>query len=113
IPLELARVFDRVLSATHLSRPSDIGDELVRDIQLLGATDVVFYVPDYAQEVLIPVPAESSPKRDEHSIEGTMLGRAYTTMSILQAPTTPPSERARVWMPLLDGTDRLGALELT
>lgn len=113
IPVELATVFERVLAATHLSRPSDVGTELARDVQLLGARDVVFYVPDYAQEVLIPVPAESSPEREVHSVDGTMLGRAYTSTSILQAPTSPPSDRLRVWMPLLDGTDRVGAVEMT
>lgn len=112
-PVELAAVFERVLAATHLSRPSDVGEELVQDIQPLGARDVVLYVPDYAQEVLVPVPATGSPPREVHSVDGTMVGRAYATTSILQAPTSPPSDRMRVWMPLLDGTDRVGAMELT
>ena len=113
LPVELTRAFDRVLAATHLSRPSDVGDELVRDIEPLGAADVVFYVPDYAQEVLTPVPATNSPDREVHAIDGTMLGRAFTTSTILQAPTTPSSGRVRLWIPLLDGTNRVGAMELT
>src|SRR3954471_21135929 len=112
LPVRMAEVFERVLSSTHLTRPSDVGTELVRDLEPLGATDVVFYLPDYAQEVLIPLPAQGSPARNEQVIDGTMIGRAYTSASILQAPSLTP-DRIHVWMPLLDGTDRVGAVELT
>jgi hypothetical protein len=113
LPSEMASAFERVLAATHLTRPSDVATELVRNVAPLGAEDVVFYVPDYAQEVLVPLPAEKSPERTEQSIEGTMIGRSYTTTSILQAPMPTQRDRIRVWIPLLDGTDRVGAVEMT
>ena len=112
LPVRMAEVFERVLSSTHLTRPSDIGTELVRNLEPLGATEVVFYLPDYAQEVLLPLPAQGSPPRNEQVIDGTMIGRAYTSVSILQAPSLTP-DRMHVWMPLLDGTDRVGAMEMT
>src|ERR1700712_2232266 len=107
----MAGVFERVLSSTHLTRPSDVATELVRQLEPLDAAEVVFYLPDYAQEVLIPLPAKGSPDRREQSVDGTMIGRCYTSVSILQTPTGP--DRAHVWIPLLDGTDRVGAMELT
>ena len=72
----------------------------------------MIYLPDYAQEVLIPVPAETSPERTPQTVDGTMLGRAYASTTILQSSTEEPG-RLRVWMPMLDGTDRVGAMELT
>jgi hypothetical protein len=113
LPDEFALAFERVLADTHLTRPSDVGTALVRNLERVGAEDVVFYVPDYAQEVLVPIPAEKSPTRAIQSIEGTMVGRAYTTTSILQSPIPEGGGRMRVWVPLLDGTDRVGAMELT
>jgi serine/threonine protein phosphatase PrpC len=109
----VADVFDRVLAATHLSRPSDVGTVLVREAAGLGAADVVLYLPDYAQEVLVPLPADGSPERSIQQVDGTMVGRAYASTTILQSPTAGRAGRIRVWLPLLDGTDRVGAMELT
>ena len=50
--------------------------------------------------------------RGEAAVEGTMPGRCFATTTILQAPADVP-ERRRLWLPLLDGTDRLGVLALT
>src|SRR4051794_33374108 len=48
--VELADVFERILAATHLSRPADVGSVLAREAAALGAAEVVFYLPDYDQE---------------------------------------------------------------
>ncbi|HEU5035164.1 MAG TPA: GAF domain-containing SpoIIE family protein phosphatase [Mycobacteriales bacterium] len=94
------------LRRTHLSGPADIARVAAEQAAEFGASDLVLYLADYEQRRLIPVeqPAEPVP------IEGTLVGRAFATTSILR---TDAGDGTRLILPLLDGTERLGVLELT
>jgi serine phosphatase RsbU (regulator of sigma subunit) len=103
-------VFNGLLAETHLSRPDDLATVLAEQAARLGATDLVLYLTDYEQVTLVPVPA---PGR-EHPllrIEGTLAGRAFTEHAGQQAEL--PGGVRRLWLPLIDGTDRLGAVGMT
>jgi serine phosphatase RsbU (regulator of sigma subunit) len=51
---------------------------------------------------------------DALSIGSTLAGRAYQTVTIQSAPArTVDGENYQVWIPLVDGTARLGVLRLT
>ena len=101
------------LRRTHLSHPSELADIVVDELEdALGAVDVVLFLVNAEQTELVPVPSERSPARGEQLIEGTMAGRCFAASTVLSAPSELP-DRRRVWLPVLDGTDRLGALELT
>ncbi len=102
-----------LLRRTHLCKPSDLPDVVVEEAEAgVGATDVVLYLVNYEHTALVPVPARRSPSRPEQPLDGTMAGRAFTSSTILVAVADDPGRR-RLWLPLLDGTDRLGTLELT
>lgn len=108
-----AGLFDGFLRRTHLCRPSQLADVVVEEVgQALGASDVVLYLANYEQAALVPVPSKRSPERAEQGIETTMPGRAFATTTILDAAAELPGRR-RLWVPILDGTDRMGTLELT
>ncbi len=109
----LAEALERVFAATHLTRPADVATVLAREATRLGAEDLVLYLVDYTQEVLLPLAAEDRPERAPQSVDGTMAGRTYATAAVLQAPVPDDPARVRVWLPLLDGTDRIGVLETT
>ncbi len=101
------------LRRTHLCKPSDLADVVADQAEAsLQATDVVLYLVNYEQSALAPVPARRSPQRSAQAVEGTMAGRAFTSGEALSVLADQPSHR-RLWLPLLDGTDRLGTLELT
>jgi hypothetical protein len=71
---------------------------------------VVLYVIDHAQRTLIPVPSPDAAGRTPLPVQGTVAGRAFASSAIVPVE----EEHAhRVWLPLLDGTDRLGAIEMT
>jgi serine/threonine protein phosphatase PrpC len=67
---------------------------------------------DYEQALLVPVQGSATPSFEPLSIAGTMAGRAFSGSTILRA-SVDGNGRQRVWLPLLDGTERLGTLGLT
>ncbi len=77
----------------------------------LGASDVVLFLVNREETALVPVPSGRSPLRPEQGIEATMAGRCFAGTNVLTVPTEDP-HRQRMWVPLLDGTDRTGVLEL-
>ena len=73
------------------------------------AADVTVHVIDYELDSLMPLaPAPGVPL----SVTGTMAGRAFSTTTALRA-TPDEGSGERLWMPLVDGTERLGTLGLT
>jgi Stage II sporulation protein E (SpoIIE) len=70
---------------------------------------VVIYLVDYEQRLLSPVETADGPAREPCAVETTLPGRAFRQVEIL------PSEAGsapRLWVPLLDGAERLGILEV-
>lgn len=105
-----ADVVRMLLDAGAHARPDDL-PLLVREVgELLGATEAVVYVVDYQQLVLTPMLHKVSDlARDPLPVEGTLAGRAYAGMHTLQAGRPGA---VTVWLPLTDGAQRLGVIEL-
>jgi len=107
-----ARLFEGFLRRTHLSRPSELADVVVEELEdALGASAVVLFLENHEQTALVPVPSRRSPTRANQPIDGTMAGRAFATSEII----TVRGELAgssRLWLPVLDGTERMGVLEV-
>jgi serine phosphatase RsbU (regulator of sigma subunit) len=106
------RLLTSFLRRTHFSQPSQLADIVAEELEgAFGATDVVLFLTNREQTALVPVPASRSPHRGEQLIEATMAGRCFSTTTVLMAPAEP-SPRRRIWLPVLDGTERMGVLEL-
>jgi hypothetical protein len=99
-----------LVQASHLAVPDDVPALLVEHARGLGAEDAALYLVDYEQRVLAPVPNSDGPDREEVLIDATLAGWCYRTLEIQQ--TTGDDGRARMWVPVLDGVERLGVLEL-
>jgi serine phosphatase RsbU (regulator of sigma subunit) len=92
--------------------PASVADVVVGMAAEVGATDAILYLVDFAQETLEPLPSRTTHAEVPHSeaVAGTMAGRAFIT----QAPAI--AERpagARVWVPVVEGSDRTGVLAVT
>ncbi|RJK96000.1 PP2C family protein-serine/threonine phosphatase [Vallicoccus soli] len=143
MPVEGAlALFLGLLGRTHLSAPAEVAAAVAETVRSAGGDGAVAYLVDYEQRHLVPVPArpargvsvlgwpgEGEPAADELgrggddealvaarraealALEGTMAGRCWVASEILQAPEVPG--RQRLWLPLLDGTERVGVLTLT
>lgn len=102
-----------LLRRTHLSAPSDLPMVVAETAAQIGATDVVVYVIDYEQATLIPLPGAPGGESEPLSVTGTVAGRAFSSTSILRTPVDDGARGERLWLPLLDGTERLGTLALS
>ena len=71
--------------------------------------EVGVYLVDQEQHQLVPVPPEGAGDRARLDVEGSLAGRAFRTVQILSSNR---GNRPRLWVPLLDGADRLGVLEV-
>jgi hypothetical protein len=96
-----------LLRRTHLSTPSDIPDVVADQARAIGARDVAIYLVDRDLSALVPA-SGGAPL----SVSGTVAGRAFADTRILRAQGDAPGEQ-RLWLPLLDGTDRVGVLGMS
>jgi stage II sporulation SpoE-like protein len=102
-------MFMEVLRRTHLSTAADLSTLLAEEARRIGIDALVMYLVDYEQKVLVPVPGPDSDDRDVLTVRASVGGRSFSAGTILD---TEAEGGRRVWLPLLDGTERLGVLEL-
>jgi hypothetical protein len=105
------RMLQEVLRRTHLSAPSQLVAVMAEEARRIGVDSLVVYLVDYEQKLLVPVPAPDSVGREPLPVLGTVAGRAFTTTSIVGIEADDGRGR-RLWLPLLDGTERLGVMDL-
>jgi hypothetical protein len=104
-----AELLQELLRRTHLSAPADLAAVVADQAGSIGARDVAIYVADLELSTLIPLPGGAGDLRPL-SIAGTLAGRAFSTSAVLSAGATDAPDPVRVWVPLLDGTERVGVI---
>ncbi len=100
------------MRAAQDADPASIPDVIVRVAADLGGTDVVVQLVDFAQTTLEPLPDRTThfelPRSEE--VASTMAGRAFVDQHPVVAPR---GDSFRVWVPVVEGSDRTGVLSLT
>ncbi|MFB4262331.1 PP2C family protein-serine/threonine phosphatase [Nonomuraea sp. GTA35] len=108
-----AAMFGALISASHTSTLEQIPGLVAEQAARVGLSDVVIYLADLQQEVLSPLISRPAPagarESGEICIEGTVAGRAFQHGRILPVSVRDPRQW---WVPLVDGTDRLGVLRI-
>lgn len=92
--------------------PASLPGLLATSAAEVGATDVTVYLVDFGQSVLEPLPdlqTHADLPTTEH-VTSTMAGRAFLTQSAVVAARP---EGMRVWVPIIEGSDRTGVVALT
>ncbi len=100
------------LRATATTDPASVPALVAATVEGLGATDIVVYVVDAEQVLLIPLPDELThvDLPQPEGVATTMAGRAFTT----QAPVTVDrAEGTRIWVPVVAGSIPSGVLAMT
>ncbi len=100
----------QLLRQSHHARPEDLPEMAMRAAVLAGATGMIMYVVDHQQRELLPLLGGSAPKREPLNVEGTVAGRAY--MLVTPCPGGADEAGVRLWLPLLNGSERIGVLEV-
>jgi serine phosphatase RsbU (regulator of sigma subunit) len=99
-----------LLHASHHLPADRLGTVVAEHARMLGASEAVVYLGDYELHALIPVPGEGVPPRAPLVIDGSVGGNAFRRIDV-----TRSSEQegiSRLWVPLLDGAERNGVLEM-
>jgi serine phosphatase RsbU (regulator of sigma subunit) len=108
------RVIAELLSRSHLMRLADVSHALTQAALPLGVSAARIYLADLQQRQLALLSPGEGQGADALPIGATLAGRAYQTMTIQSAPVRGANgENYQVWIPLVDGTARLGVLSLT
>ncbi|MGA2208602.1 MAG: PP2C family protein-serine/threonine phosphatase [Acidimicrobiales bacterium] len=104
--------YGAALRSLHDLAPSAAVDALAKVAHSAGAVDVVVYLVDFDQTVLTPVPARSTHVEAPvgQSVHGSEAGRAFRERRLL---TESRPEGARIWVPILEGSDCTGVVALT
>jgi hypothetical protein len=96
-----------LLEGTELAPP----ERLAAAVETAGAAlgvRVTVYLADYEQRALHPLARTASPDATGMRIDTTLPGRAFQQVRMLPMEGREP----RLWVPLLDGSERLGVLAI-
>jgi hypothetical protein len=105
------RIAAHLLERSHLVPPEGIAAVVAEAARPLGVVSARIYLADLQQRNLRAVLGNAGQPPQVLAIDSTLAGRAYRTASIHYSPAGQ-SPGWRVWIPLTDGTERLGVLEL-
>src|SRR3954454_13189253 len=92
----------RAIRAAQDADPTTIPGVVLKVAAGLGATDVVVYLVDFAQQTLEPLPTRRTHADLPHSeaVATTMAGRAFVDAAPAVADRT---DGQRVWVPIIEG----------
>lgn len=94
------------------SEPAGVPEILATAASEFGATDLVIYLVDFGQTVLEPLPdrAAHAEVPASEAVATTMAGRAFVNQHIV---TAARDGGIRVWVPVVEGSDRTGVVALS
>jgi serine phosphatase RsbU (regulator of sigma subunit) len=104
------RVLGSLLDRAHLMPARLVGPLVAQEIAEIGGTDVSIWLQDYDQRTLQPLTGRGLVGRST-PIEASWPGRAFTSDARIEQQLTDGS--VRLYMPMLDGSDRVGVLAFT
>lgn len=108
------RVTAELLRRSHVMRPTDLTGALTQAARPLGVSAAQIYLVDLQQRQLAPLPDGAAQGADTLPVDSTLAGRAYQTLTVMSAPARGGAgKNYQVWIPLVDGAERLGVLSLT
>lgn len=126
-------VLGDLLSACQHVQPDQLAVVIARGLAGLDMSDVSVYLVDLDQRLLVPLGGPGLPERPGLEINTTLAGRAFRTGTLLEGSPGPAGDEVgdpgspvvdirsasvdassrRLWIPLVDGADRLGVLAVT
>ena len=99
------RVLDEFLAEASRLPPDELPTLAARFASVLGVDALNIWLADYQQRTLVPTPAAGSTPL---SIEASVAGRAYSRTEVTEADA---DGHPTLWLPMIDGIDRIGVLE--
>src|SRR4051794_25025124 len=104
------RALGELLRGSYLMAPDELPDLVARAAAHLGAIETFLYLSDYEQRMLTPLPVTKAPLRELVGVDTSLPGRVFQRVEAQEVEAGPDARR--LWLPLLDGVERLGVLEV-
>ncbi len=98
-----------LLAEVHLMAPERLAERIAVHARRLGVGETVVYLADYEQQALLPLAGPGVAARQQLSVDGSLAGRCFRRAETMRS--APSSGLQRLWIPLLDGVERLGVVE--
>jgi serine phosphatase RsbU (regulator of sigma subunit) len=109
----VARVLADLLAQAHLMAPDALTAVLAERARPLGVDGMRIYLADLQQRHLHLLPGDGAHPPAALPIDSTLAGRAFQTITIHRASAGAAGrDLVQLWVPLMDGTERLGVMEL-
>ncbi|GAA2613176.1 PP2C family protein-serine/threonine phosphatase [Streptomyces axinellae] len=111
------RVLGDLIAASHVVLLEQVPSVVAEHAARAGWSQVLIYLADLQEDALFLLTgqgpdagrlAQEGP--EELAVEGTVAGRAFQLGQVLAASSGPTAEW---WVPLVDGTERMGVLRMT
>lgn len=104
---------DALLDRAHLAGSHEVPALIGEHAAALGASGAVIYLADLQQSTLVPFLSPGTAIAPTAlPVDTTLAGRVFQRLKVLDQPLPGDAGGRRVWLPLLDGTERLGALSV-
>jgi hypothetical protein len=104
------RLLGSLLDRAHLMPPRLVGPLVAQEIAAMGGRDVAIYLQDFEHAVLRPLQGAGMSGRPA-PIDDSSAGTAFRTDRPREVEQ--PDGSIRLFIPMLDGSDRVGVLALT
>lgn len=96
-----------LLRVSRLTQPSALPEVINEAVRPLGV-EVTVYLIDREQVAMRALPRQGRLDSDPLPVDTTIGGRAFTTQQVV----VPPGQADRLWLPLVNDSERLGAMEV-
>lgn len=100
----------RLVERSHRARPEDLPGLAQEIAPMLPASAIRLYLIDHEQGSLIPMSGPEEPRGVPLAVDTTMAGRAFMLSQVYESA---PDGEGRLWVPMIDGMDRVGVIEVS
>ena len=104
------RLLGTLIERAHEMPPQLIAPLVAEVIAAIGGRNVAVFLQDYDQRSLVPLPGRGLVVEEPQPIDGSVAGDAFLGDAMTERET---GDGVRLFVPLLDGTDRVGVLAFT
>lgn len=105
------RLLGVLLDRAHEMPPQMIAPLIAEEVAGIGGRDVSILLQDYEQMLLVPLPGRRLVVGDPEPIEDSPAGDAFLYARAVEVDQDDGG--VRIYMPLLDGSDQVGAMSVT
>jgi serine phosphatase RsbU (regulator of sigma subunit) len=99
-----------MLRTARRMRPAGLAELVSSHAARIGLLDAGLWLVDVQQRMLVPYGKTGDPGDEGLSVDATLAGRAYRDGAIQRTETSQDPPAVMVWVPLFDGSDRIGVL---